>query len=52
MKRQLAPLLIVVLFLSSGVTEGFAAVELDVRRILKLDQKPRDAVMSANGRWI
>lgn len=43
---------IALLFISAAGAESFAAVEWDVLRVLELDQKPRDAVMSANGKWI
>jgi len=52
MKRLISLVFMLLFPMSEGVFESFASVEWDVRQILKIEQKPRDAVMSANGKWI
>ena len=51
-KRQFALFLMVVIFLSTGFDESLATVEWDVRQTLKIEKRPRDAVVSVNGKWI
>lgn len=52
MKRKFFLFGIAVLFILAAAADSYAAVEWDVRQVLKLEQKPRDAVMSVNGKWV
>ncbi len=42
----------VMFFILALGAQSFAAVEWHVRKTLKIGKKPRDAVMSINGKWI
>ncbi len=52
MKRQFVFFAMVMFFILALGAQSFAAVEWDVRKTLKIEKKPRDAVMSINGKWI
>jgi hypothetical protein len=52
LKRQFVFFAMVMFFILALGAESFSAVEWDIRQILKIGKKPRDAAMSANGKWV
>lgn len=52
MKKILAIIPMVFVFLLIGFSYSPADVEWDVQRTLKIKEKPRDVAMSPNGKWL
>jgi hypothetical protein len=52
MKRWFVLFMTVLLFLFAGFSESPATVEWDIIQTLKIEKKPRDVVVSLDGKWI